>query len=60
MDGERFSRRYMWALTRPMWTHTIFTTHEGCGCRKRFGLWNTIYCADHIFGPRIKRAERAS
>lgn len=44
----RFGGEYMnrWSL-RPMWMHYAFTTKPGCGCRKRFGLWNTIWCMDH-------------
>lgn len=38
-------------MSRPYWTYTILTTRKPCGCRKRFGLWHTIYCAGHVFGP---------
>lgn len=36
-----FSR---WTI-RPMIFHTAFTTRPDCGCRKRFGLWRTIWCS---------------
>ena len=52
-DGEVYSRRDVWAMARPYWTHTALTTHEACGCRRRFGLWRTIYCRNHAFGPLI-------
>ena len=42
-------------MNRPRWTRTILTTRESCGCRKRFGLWHTIYCAGHVFGPLMAR-----
>lgn len=41
--GGDFNR---WAL-RPMWMYRLLTTNPGCGCRRRFGLWRTIYCMDH-------------
>lgn len=34
-----------WDL-RPYWFDTILTTHAACGCRKRFGLWHTVWCMD--------------
>jgi hypothetical protein len=51
VDGDQFDRRTMWALTRPYWTHVALTTEEPCGCRRRFGLWRTIWCFEHVFGP---------
>ena len=48
---EHWSRWERWQVFRPMWTHTLLTTHADCGCRRRFGLWRTIYCAPHVFGP---------
>lgn len=52
VDGEQFSRRDMWALTRPYWTYTALTTLADCGCRRRLGVWRTLWCVDHAFGPR--------
>lgn len=60
VDGEVFDRRTMWELTRPYWTHTIFTVQQDCGCRRRFGLWRTIWCIDCVFGPRRREIERAT
>ncbi len=34
-----------WDL-RPMWFHTILTTRQACGCRRRLGLKHTIICGD--------------
>lgn len=55
---ERYSRADSWALTRPMWTHTIFTTEAGCGCRRRFGLWHTMWCAPHCFSGLTETTEQ--
>jgi hypothetical protein len=49
VEGEQFDRRTMWALVRPYWTHTAFTTEAACGCRRRFGIWHTIWCFAHVF-----------
>jgi hypothetical protein len=46
---ERWTRVQRWHTFRPYWTHTIFTKRYPCGCRKRFGLWATIWCMDHAF-----------
>jgi hypothetical protein len=42
----RFGNMSRWDL-RPHWMHTVLTTGHACGCRKRLGLWRTIYCMDH-------------
>lgn len=44
---EQWTRAQRWHVFRPMWTHYVFTTNPGCGCRKRFGLWSTMWCSDH-------------
>lgn len=46
---ERWTRVQRWHVFRPMWTYYVFTTNPGCGCRKRFGLWPTMWCSDHGF-----------
>jgi hypothetical protein len=38
-----------WATFRPIWMYYAFTTKPACGCRKRFGIWNTIWCMRHGF-----------
>ena len=50
-DEEHWTRRERWQILRPMWTHTIATIEAPCGCCRRFGLWRTIVCAEHVFGP---------
>ena len=50
-DEEQWTRRERWQVLRPMWTHTIATTRDECGCQRRFGMWRTIWCAGHTFGP---------
>lgn len=42
-------RRMQWELRRPFWTYTIFATKYDCGCIKRLGLWNTMYCGEHVW-----------
>lgn len=46
---EKWTRSTRFHLFRPYWTHVVFTTNPGCGCRKRFGLWATISCMKHVF-----------
>jgi hypothetical protein len=46
---ETMTRSTRFHVFRPYWTHVAFTTDPGCGCRKRFGLWATIWCMEHAF-----------
>lgn len=45
---ERWKRIDRFRILRPTWTFYFLTTKQGCGCRKRFGLWRTIICSDHV------------
>lgn len=50
---ERWKRRDRFHTLRPIWMYSFLTTGPGCGCRKRFGLWNTLWCMEHAFAlPR--------
>jgi hypothetical protein len=49
VNRERWKRSTRWHTLRPIWTFYVFTIRAECGCRKRFGLWHTIYCSKHCF-----------
>lgn len=49
VESEQMTRADRWSTFRPLWTHTIFTTNPGCGCRKRLGVRPTIWCMKHAF-----------
>ena len=53
-DVDHWDRTEFWQVFRPMWTHTVFTTNPGCGCRRRFGIWPTMWCSDHVDIPGRK------
>lgn len=44
---ESWKRSAQFHLLRPMWMRYFLTTNPGCGCRKRFGLWYTMWCGKH-------------
>lgn len=48
VSRERMSRYNRFHIFRPMWMYTFATTNPGCGCRRRFGLWCTLTCSDHV------------
>lgn len=50
---ERWKRIDRFHTFRPIWTHYFLTTGPGCGCRKRFGLWHTIWCSKHGFAELL-------
>lgn len=47
-ETEVYGRQDFWLVFRPHWFRTIFTTNPGCGCRRRFGIWQTMWCHDHV------------
>ena len=49
VSRERWKRSARFHTFRPIWMSYFLTTNPGCGCRKRFGLWNTIWCMRHGF-----------
>lgn len=53
MSRERWKRIDRFHTFRPMWMYHVLTANPGCGCRKRFGLWRTIWCSEH--GPGLLR-----
>lgn len=57
VSRERWKRKERFQVLRPLWTFTFLTTNPGCGCRKRFGLWHTIWCAEHC-GLELKDEEK--
>lgn len=46
---ERWKRIDRLRTFRPIWMSYFLTTGTGCGCRKRFGLWHTMWCMNHSF-----------
>lgn len=53
-EREHCSRRFRYQVLRPIWMFTFLTTDPGCGCRRRLGIWQTIWCAEHLFGDSWK------
>ena len=45
---ERWRRIDRFRVFRPRWIRDAFTVRSSCGCRRRFGLWRTIWCSEHM------------
>jgi hypothetical protein len=45
---ENWSRRDQFHTFKPLWWHYALTKDDGCGCRRRFGLWYTVHCWEHV------------
>lgn len=48
VSREHWKRRSRFHILRPIWMYCFLTTDPGCGCRRRFGLWHTMWCSEHI------------
>lgn len=46
---KRFGSPSRFHTFRPIWMSYFLTTNPGCGCRRRFGLWHTMWCMPHGF-----------